>query len=166
MSDPYAEMPVIEGELEEKQRLRLWLRLLKVSRLIENELRERMRQQFNTTLPRFDVMAALFRARDGLKMSELSAALRVSNGNVTGIIERLVSEDLVVREPIPGDRRAMRVRLTSSGQKEFSNMASVHQKWIDELLHDVSGEDADLITKLLDVSTDKGVQRSTGDKND
>ncbi|WP_051547975.1 MarR family winged helix-turn-helix transcriptional regulator [Sneathiella glossodoripedis] len=136
---------------DEKQRLRLWLRLLKVSRHIEGELRERLRRQFGSTLPRFDVLAALFRSDTGLKMSELSSALRVSNGNVTGIIERLVGEGLVEREAIPGDRRAMRVKLTKEGRSDFSHMAEVHRGWINELLAGIDAADAELISQLLDM---------------
>lgn len=72
-----------------KDRVRLWLRLLKVVRGIEGELRENLRREHNTTLPRFDVMSALSRHPEGLKMSQLSGVLRVSNGNVTGIADRL-----------------------------------------------------------------------------
>ena len=99
-----------------KARLRLWLRMLGVTRLVEAELRERLRQGFDTTLPRFDVLAALHRSPAGLKMSELSSVLRVSNGNVTGIVDRLVDDGLVVRVPVEGDRRAMLVRLTAQGR--------------------------------------------------
>ena len=155
-----------EHSAPEKQRLRLWLRLLKVSRYVESELRERLRKQFKTTLPRFDVMAALYRCEGGLKMTELSAALRVSNGNVTGIVERLVSEDLVVREPIPGDRRAMRVCLTEIGRKEFTHMAAVHQEWIDELLAGISADDAELVCQLLDAGMAADTNRLAGVQDD
>ena len=80
-----------------RQKLRLWLRLLKTSRAVEAELRERLRLTFGTTLPKFDVMAALERQPAGLTMTELSRFLMVSNGNVTGIVDRLVAEGLVVR---------------------------------------------------------------------
>lgn len=155
-----------EHSAPEKQRLRLWLRLLKVSRYIESELRERLRKQFKTTLPRFDVMAALYRREGGLKMSELSVALRVSNGNVTGIIERLVSEELVVREPIPGDRRAMRVCLSETGRKDFTHMAAVHQEWINELLAGVSAGDAELVCQLLDSGMAADKNRLEGEQDD
>jgi DNA-binding MarR family transcriptional regulator len=95
-----------------KDRLRLWLRLLKATRLVEGALRERMRAERGTTLPRFDVMAALYRAGEGLRMSDLSGVLMVSNGNVTGIVDRLEAEELVERVAVAGDRRAIRVRLT------------------------------------------------------
>lgn len=136
----------------DKERLRLWLRILKVSRTIEAELRERLRTKYKSTLPRFDVLAALYRQKEGLKMSELSSALMVSNGNVTGIIERLVGENLVERAPIPNDRRAMRVRLTDKGRTDFSEMALVHQSWISELLEGICAEDAALVNGLLDVT--------------
>ena len=73
-------------------------------------------------------------------MSELSGALRVSNGNVTGIVDRLVNDGLIVRAPVPGDRRAMVVRLTQKGREVFAGMAEAHEGWIDELL---GGADAD-----------------------
>lgn len=167
MIDLHSDILDIDGEEStEKKRLRLWLRLLKVSRQIENELRDRMRRQFESTLPRFDVLAALYRSDAGLKMSELSAALRVSNGNVTGIIERLVSEGLVVREPIPGDRRAMRVRLTDTGRKDFAHMAAVHRGWINELLAGIDAKDADLISQLLDLGMMADKTPQNGERHD
>ena len=132
-----------------KERLRLWLRLLKVSRLIEGELRERLRKEFDSTLPRFDVLAALDRAEHGLRMSELSGVLRVSNGNVTGIVDRLVEEGLLLRVPVEGDRRASLVRLTRKGSESFAAMAQVHERWINELLGDIAPEEAQQISTLL-----------------
>ncbi|RUV40788.1 MarR family transcriptional regulator, partial [Mesorhizobium sp. M5C.F.Ca.IN.020.29.1.1] len=116
-----------------KDRLRLWVRLLRASRSIEAELRERLRQEFNTTLPRFDVMAALYRAPEGMLMSDLSRFLLVSNGNVTGIVDRLVSEGLVTRARRNGDRRTSMVRLTEEGSKAFAVIAAAHESWIGEL---------------------------------
>lgn len=132
-----------------KERLRLWLRLLKTSRMLETEVRDRLRARHGTTLPRFDVMAALYRAEGGLTMSGLSGLLRVSNGNVTGIVERLVQDGLVVRAPVEGDRRAMLVRLTRKGRESFAAMAEQHAGWIDELLSDIPGDEAaDLARRL------------------
>jgi DNA-binding MarR family transcriptional regulator len=125
-----------------KDRLRLWLRLLKVVRGIEGQLRENLRQEFATTLPRFDMLAALSRHPEGLKMSRLSGVLRVSNGNVTGIADRLAEEGLVKRVPVPGDRRAMILRLTQAGEVEFARQAAAHEAWIDQMLASVSAEDA------------------------
>lgn len=117
-----------------KTRLRLWLRLLKLTRGIESELRDKLRREFDSTLPRFDVMSALSRRPDGLKMSEISGLLKVSNGNVTGIVERLAGDGLARREAMPGDRRAARVRLTAEGRAEFARQAAAHEAWIDTVL--------------------------------
>jgi DNA-binding MarR family transcriptional regulator len=125
-----------------KERLRLWLRLLKTSRSIETVLRERLREEFATTLPRFDVMAALSRFEDGLKMSQLSGVLRVSNGNVTGIVDRLAEDGFLVRVPVPGDRRASVVRLTQRGVEEFERQATAHEAWIDSMLEGFAAEEA------------------------
>jgi DNA-binding MarR family transcriptional regulator len=132
-----------------KERLRLWLRLLRASRTIEAELRERLRTEFETTLPRFDVMAALYRVPDGMMMSDLSRFLLVSNGNVTGIVDRLVSEDLASRARRNGDRRTSVVRLTSTGRDNFRTMATAHERWIEELLGAVSKRDALRLATML-----------------
>lgn len=134
----------------DKQRLRVWLRLLKISRQMEAEIRERLRVEFGTTLPRFDVLAALYREEKGLKMSALSTALRVSNGNVTGIVERLVSDGLVIRVPVSGDRRAMIVRLTERGREAFADMARTHEGWVSAMLSSLDDGDIDQLIHLLD----------------
>ena len=132
-----------------KDKLRLWLRLLRASRTIEAELRERITNEFDSTLPRFDVLAALYRAPSGMLMSDLSRFLLVSNGNVTGIVDRLVSEGLVQRAQRKGDRRTSIVRLTRAGKSAFQRMAAAHQRWVDELLAGVSTRDVHQMTSML-----------------
>lgn len=132
-----------------KDRLRLWLRLLRLSRMIESEVRERLRAEHGTTLPRFDVLAALYRAEDGLRMTELSGALRVSNGNVTGIVDRLVADGLVERVPVADDRRAMRVRLSADGRDVFAELAGHHEGWIDAIFTSVPGAEAEALSDTL-----------------
>ena len=83
-------------------------------------------------------------------MNELSEALKVSNGNVTGIVDRLVKDALVIRAAVPGDRRALRVKLTAAGKKEFLKQAVQHERWVDTLLSDVTSDDAKLIIELID----------------
>jgi DNA-binding MarR family transcriptional regulator len=114
--------------------LRLWLRLLSCSNLIENHIRQRLQAEFATTLPRFDLMAQLERCPEGLKMGELSKRLMVTGGNVTGITDLLEKEGLVARGIDPKDRRAFRVSLTPSGQRLFKKMAAEHERWIVDLL--------------------------------
>ena len=132
-----------------KDRLRLWIRLLRASRTIESELRDRLKTEFNTTLPRFDVMAALFRKPEGMLMSDLSRFLLVSNGNVTGIVDRLVSDGLVARAQREGDRRTSIVRLTEAGEATFRKIASAHEIWIGEFLGNVSEDDARRLASML-----------------
>ena len=136
-------------EPDSKARLRLWLRLLRTQRAIEAELRERLRVEFSVTLPRFDVMAALYRNAEGMIMSELSRFLMVSNGNVTGIIDRLVSDGQVLRSQRDGDRRTSFVRLTPKGRAAFEAMAAVHETWVDEILGGFSAREAAQLTAQL-----------------
>lgn len=132
-----------------KDRLRVWLRMLKVTRMIEAELRERMRQTWDITLPRFDVMAALRRAEDGMKMSDLSGVLRVSNGNVTGIVDRLETDGLAERRSVKGDRRAMLVLLTPEGKTMFDEMAAIHEIWVDELFSPIGAQGLNTVQTRL-----------------
>ena len=132
-----------------KVRLRLWIRLLRVTRLLEGDLRERLRREFNATLPRFDVMAALYRATEGMIMSEVSHFLMVSNGNVTGIVYRLVGNGLAIRAQPRDDRRTSIVRLTRKGRDLFEEMAAGHESWIDELLGGMTPEEADELSTRL-----------------
>jgi DNA-binding MarR family transcriptional regulator len=132
-----------------KERLRLWIRLLRASRTIEAELRDRLKKEFDTTLPRFDVMAALYRAPEGMLMSDLSRFLLVSNGNVTGIVDRLVSEGLVTRARRNGDRRTSMVRLTDTGSQAFAAIAAAHERWVGELLGDVTEDDTKRLSAML-----------------
>ena len=123
-----------------RQRLRLWLHMLKTVRHIEGELRDRLRAH-DTTLPRFDAMAMLDRTPEGLTLSQLSSRLMVSNGNVTGIIARLGADGMVERAGLAGDRRACLVRLTPQGRAAMALMAQAHLSWIDLLMTDTNEAD-------------------------
>ena len=129
--------------------LRIWLRLLTCTQLIERQVRSRLRSQFDTTLPRFDLMAQLERHREGLKMNELSRLLMVTGGNVTAIVDQLEKEGLVERVDEPADRRAFRIRLTRSGERTFIEMARAHEEWVVELLAGLSRRDQDELLRLL-----------------
>lgn len=143
----------------DQRRLRMWLRMLRTTRTVEAHLREFLREEFDTTLPRFDVLAALFRAEGGLKMSELSKQLLVSNGNVTGIVERLVTDGLVVRVLVENDRRAMLVRLTPKGREVFSDMAEHHKALVNELFSDLDDGDLDAMAGIFGHLKSKGVSQ-------
>ncbi|MEO3997286.1 MarR family transcriptional regulator [Mesorhizobium sp. CAU 1732] len=144
-----APLDMVDAPLANKERLRLWIRLLRVARIVEGELRERLRRDFDSTLPRFDVMSALYRQSDGMLMSDLSRFLLVSNGNVTGIIDRLVTDGYVVRSNREGDRRTSIVRLTDSGLAQFRAMAAAHETWIAELLGEIGETEARTLSSIL-----------------
>lgn len=116
-----------------RQRLRLWLQMLKATRHVELEVRERLRLDFDTTLPRFDVLAVLSRHPEGLKLSDLSKELMVSNGNITVVVDRLSEDGLVERLPVEGDRRAWLVRLTDAGTAAIARMTEAHRGWIERM---------------------------------
>ena len=129
--------------------LRIWLRLLTCTQIIERRVRSGLREEFGTTLPRFDLMAQLERHREGLKMNELSRLLMVTGGNVTAIVDQLEKEGLVERVDEPADGRAWLIRLTSSGEKSFGEMARAHEQWVVELLAGLSRKEHDELLKLL-----------------
>ncbi len=144
-----APRPAARQDSDSKARLRLWIRLIRASRLIEGVARKRLKSQFNATLPRFDVMAALYRKPDGMLMSEISRFLMVSNGNVTGIVDRLVSDRFVARSQRDGDRRTSFISLTRKGRAAFSDMAAAHERWVDELLGGLTVRDAEQMSAKL-----------------
>jgi DNA-binding MarR family transcriptional regulator len=119
-------------------------------RPIEAELRRRLDREFGMTLPKFDVMAALARREGGMTMTEVSRFLMVSNGNVTGLIDRLVAEGLVMRMANEQDRRATFVRLTRKGLRLFDTMAVAHERWVDEILAAFTDTQSQAMVGLID----------------
>jgi DNA-binding MarR family transcriptional regulator len=134
---------------EDHRALRIWLRLLTCTQLIERRVRSRLRERFATTLPRFDLMSQLERHPEGLKMNELSRLLMVTGGNVTAIVDQLEKEGLVARVDEPADRRAFRIRLTRAGEKSFAEMARAHEEWVVELLAGMTRREQDELLRLL-----------------
>lgn len=137
-----AEADAIDAETritsDDHEALRLWLRLYACTNLIESRIRRRLQARFATTLPRFDLMAQLYRVPRGLRMSELSERLMVTGGNVTGLVDSLEKDGLVVREADEADRRALRVKLTREGRSTFRSMAGEHERWIVEMFAGLS----------------------------
>ncbi len=144
-----AETKVHETPGAHKDELRLWLRLLTCTTLIEGEVRRRLRERFDVTLPRFDLMAQLDRAEEGMTLGELSRRMMVTNGNVTGLAERLVAEGLVARKQSASDRRSHSVRLTDKGRRQFRKMAEEHESWIADLFAGLSQKDVQTLLTLL-----------------
>src|SRR5262245_32929360 len=144
-----AETRVAERPGDHKAELRLWLRLFTCKTLIEGEVRRRLRDNFDVTFPRFDLMAQLDRAPNGMTLGQLSERMMVSNGNVTGLVERLVSHGLLDRRPSASDRRVQIVSLTADGRRAFRAMARANADWIADIFADLSADDIETLMRLL-----------------
>jgi DNA-binding MarR family transcriptional regulator len=129
--------------------VRLWLRMLACTNRVESLVRQNLQAKFATTLPRFDLMAQLERAPQGLKMSELSQRMMVTGGNVTGITDGLEREGLVIREVDSSDRRVFHVKLSAEGQRQFRRMAAEHEQWVIELFEGMSMKHKNQLVELL-----------------
>jgi DNA-binding MarR family transcriptional regulator len=146
-----APLPDRESALasDTKLELKVWLRLLTCTTLIEREVRQNLRERFDTTIARFDLLSQLDRAPKGLTMGELSSRLMVTNGNVTGLTDALFREGLVSRVPEPDDRRSLRIRLTPAGKRFFDAMTPVHEGWIDRLMAGLTRAEMAHLLELL-----------------
>ena len=135
---------------DDHEAVRLWLRMLTCTNLIEGRLRSRLRRECDGSLARFDLMAQLERHPRGLKMRDLSRRLMVTGGNVTGLTDRLVLEGHVERREDPCDRRAFTVHLTAAGRRHFRRTAGRHERWVIELMAGLApAEKQQLIALLL-----------------
>lgn len=132
-----------------KRRLKMWIRLLGVTRAAESQLREYLRVTHDTTLPRFDVMAALYRRGEAVKMSDLSRMLLVSNGNSTAVVDRLEKDGLVQRLPSDQDRRSIFVKLTNEGVRQFEILASDHEREVDQFFGSLDQAAIDALTSSI-----------------
>jgi len=144
-----SETKAVELPADHGDELRLWLRLLTCTNLIEGEVRSRLRERFGVTLPRFDLMAQLDKASDGMTLSDISKRMMVSNGNVTGLVERLVESGHLDRRTSDSDRRVQVIRLTKAGRTEFRKMAAEHESWIADIFSDLTPKDVKELMRLL-----------------
>lgn len=135
---------------DDRDRLRAWIKLFETVHAMEREVRSRLRIEFSCTLPQFDVMAALDRAGRHMTMGELSRWLKVSNGNVTGVVDRLIREGTVTRHSPPGDRRTSLIALTPRGRRAFARMAAANKAWIDEMLAAITDKEVRSLIEALD----------------
>jgi DNA-binding MarR family transcriptional regulator len=155
-----SETKAVELPEDHGSELRLWLRLLTCTTLIEGEVRSRLRERFDVTLPRFDLMAQLDRVAEGMTLSDVSKRMMVSNGNVTGLVERLVESGHLDRRTSDSDRRVQVIRLTRVGRAEFRRMAAEHERWIADIFSDLSPKDVRELMRLL-AKTKASAQKST-----
>lgn len=144
-----AETKVAEAPADHRDELRLWLRLLTCTTLIETEIRRKLQRTCDFTLPRFDILAQLEKAPDGLVLGEVSRRLMVSAGNITAIVDRLVADGLITRSPAPHDRRVQVIRMTRKGRSAFKTMAEAHGGWVGDMFADLDAGDIEALMGLL-----------------
>jgi DNA-binding MarR family transcriptional regulator len=146
-------LQIFERKMEniprDKDGLRLWLRIVACTQMVEQEIRIMLREKYAMTLPRFELLAALDRVPDGLTMGELSRWLMVTKGNITGIAERLSEDGFIKRQPTPTDRRSFVVTLTPRGRKLFKQMETEYERLLDEVFAEISIDDFDSFTGVL-----------------
>lgn len=146
--------------------LRLWLRMHTCATLVENRIRSQMRTTFDTTLPRFDLMAQLAVAPRGIKMSELSRRMMVTNGNITGITDQLERDGLVERIKVATDRRSCLIRLTARGRQSFRRMSSAYQDWVSDMFKGMPSDRQELLFELLGELKESGMAAMTPNATD
>ena len=139
----------------DQESLRLWLRLFTTTTLVERQLDSALKREFSSTLPRFDLLAQLERAPDGLRMGELSERILTTGGNVTWLVRALEAEKLVTRRVSPADKRAAIVKLTAAGKRQFAAMAQAHERWIADIFADLSPDDRRALHSRLGVVKDR-----------
>lgn len=144
-----AETKIADAPDDHHDQLRLWLRVFSVARLVESEIRSRLLAEFEVTIPRFDILAQLYRVPDGLVLGELSKRLMVSPGNITAVIKRLVDDGFIIRAHNPSDRRENIVLMTEFGREKFGQMAAAHEEWIRNLTADLTPADLRALMGLL-----------------
>ena len=154
-----SETKAVELPEDHGNELRLWLRLLTCTTLIEGEVRSRLRERFDVTLPRFDLMAQLDKVPEGMTLSDVSKRMMVSIGNVTGLVERLVESGHLDRRTSDADRRVQVIRLTKIGRAEFRKMAAEHETWIADIFSDLTPKDVRELMRLL-AKTKASAQKS------
>jgi DNA-binding MarR family transcriptional regulator len=159
-----AETKAAEQPEDHRDELRLWLRMLTCTTLIEGGIRKRLRERFDVTLPRFDLMAQLDKAPEGLTLSDLSKRMMVSNGNMTALVERLVASGHLDRRTAENDRRAQVISLTGLGRAEFRAMAAEHEAWIAAIFQDLSRREHEDLMRLL-AKTKMSARRAIGEGN-
>ena len=140
----------VHGHADGKQELRVWLRMLSTTKLISQEIRRRLRAEFGATLPQFDLLAQLDREPEGLRLGEISKRTMVTNGNITGLVERLEADGLLYRETPGDDRRVTVARLTDEGRRAFAEMAAVHETWLREMMADVDHGTFSVLARNID----------------
>lgn len=129
---------------------RAWLTLLRCYTRIERQLMQYVAQQYNSSLPRYDVLTALALNEKGLTMGELATLLKVSKGNITGVVRRLKSDGLIRKATSKSDRRIQSVTISADGRRLWEKMHADYDRIITELMSSQSEEELVALTRALE----------------
>jgi DNA-binding MarR family transcriptional regulator len=114
------------------------------SRRVTKEVARRV----ELTGPQLTVLKMLEGVGD-LSLSELSERIRAQNSTVTGIIDRMEREDLVVRARSTEDRRVVHIRLTEKGAKIAREIAVEPMEVFRSALESLSVSEMQELLKIL-----------------
>lgn len=146
-----------EANLSRRQKAetRFWLQILNVHHLIYNDLNARLINESGLSIAKFDVLAQLYRFPEGISMGALSKKLKVTNGNVSGLVTRLEADGYVRRSVEPNDRRSFRASITPVGKAVFEKAMAKHQTEIGRKLSRIPLEAIEAMTGDLKQITDQ-----------
>jgi DNA-binding MarR family transcriptional regulator len=135
--------------LEKKPAVGLWVRLAKCYALVLREVRDAPGNSA-LTLAQFDVLAQLLRHPEGMTPGDLSEALLVTAGNITGLVDRLEAQDLVTKRTAKDDARVRIVRLTARGKRLAVREVARHERLLSRVFSDLRVDEQLEISETLD----------------
>jgi DNA-binding MarR family transcriptional regulator len=128
----------------------VWHALLAIHGSVFSRLSRALSREFGITLAKYDVLAQLYRVPEGLTQSDLSRQLKVTGGNVTGLVRRLISDGLISRETSASDRRAFVVQLTGKGRSVYLSARERHDALLAGFFDAVAPDRLTEIRTMLD----------------
>lgn len=93
----------------------------------------------------------LVQAEPDLRMSDLSARLGVSLSTVSGVVDRLVDQDLLGRRDDPADRRHVVLRITGAGATQLQLFRELNAGQIRALLARIDAADLVIVAKAVEI---------------
>jgi len=110
--------------------------ILKLAEAIYNKLTPKIPTEWlssDLTVAQLRVLLVLHAAGPS-RMSDIASTLDIALPTATGIVDKLVKKDLVVREADPQDRRLVIARLSAGGQEVINGLWISGQLQMERLL--------------------------------
>jgi DNA-binding MarR family transcriptional regulator len=109
-------------------------------------------KNYNITEVQFNVLTLLKHQSGesgGLTQVELSRMMLVNRANITTLIDRMEKANLVMRKPVPDDRRYNIIQLTPHGIDMYAQVAGVYHSKIAEIMDVLDEEEMSLLIGML-----------------